>query len=186
MALRHALQAIATRQPQLLRSPAFQFSLLMAPDERVDALSDDKLLGKVFRLARRVAIYHNGGDLACKAGEVFGNKKSMGLWGLTVTSKLPGAPTLTTVDCSDVGNTVGDNNETHWGHQYYRCSPRVLEDVRQVLAGEPCIDGRLKSPVTPPNDKRAWKVTFDGSTGPGCYDRKRMGKAKRTEPELIS
>lgn len=56
-ALRHAIQAIKARYPDLVKNRVFAGALLMAADEDDDALSDASRLRPLLTLARRTAAY---------------------------------------------------------------------------------------------------------------------------------
>ena len=125
-----------------------------------DSLSKAKELNPLITLAKKVPVYKNGGDLALSLSNVINNYPRLGTWGPRDLRKLPA--TVTSVDCSDVGSTQGDNGETHYGHQYYRLSQWVIKDVIQVLAGisPDQIEGRL-SAIPDDEGGRAWWIPYD-------------------------
>lgn len=155
-ALRNAIQLIPVRERSKV---LFESTFLMAADENYDALSKDKELKPLIKLAKKVPVYKNGGDLALSLSNVINGQPRLGAWGPRDLSKLP--KTVTSVDCSDVGSTQGDNGESHYGHQYYRLSPWVIKDVLQVLAGisPDKIEGRLAA--IPDEGGRAWWIPYD-------------------------
>lgn len=162
-ALRAAVQAIRAADPALIANRVFESALLMAADEDLDSLSQQAKLGPLTQLARRVAVYHAGGDIALGVSDQL-NGRRLGLWGPQDMEQLP--QSVTSVDCSDVSSTQGDHGETHYSHQYYRLSPRVIGDVVQVLKGvDPDeITGRLADP-TGDVDGRAFWLPFDADAG---------------------
>lgn len=156
--LRNAVQLIPAKERS---KTLFESAFLMAADENYDSLSKAKELGPLIKLAKKVPVYKNGGDFALSLSNLINGYPRLGAWGPRDLSKLP--MTVTSVDCSDVASTQGDNGETHYGHQYYRLSPWVIKDVLQVLAGvsPDKIEGRL--PATPDEGGRAWWIPYDSS-----------------------
>jgi esterase/lipase superfamily enzyme len=171
--LQNAVQLIPVKE----RSKAFfESAFLMAADVNYYALSKPKELNPLIKLAKKVPVYKNGGDLALSLSNIINKYARLGAWGPRDLSKLP--MTVTSVDCSDVGSTQGDNGESHYGHQYYRLSPWVIKDVVQVLAGisPDQIDGRLAA--TPDEAGRAWWIPYD--SGSAFQSRKRSApRAKK-------
>lgn len=167
-ALRNAVQLIPAKERD---ERVFESAFLMAADENYDSLSKAKEFQPIITLAKKVAVYKNGGDLALSVSNVVNNYPRLGAWGPRDLRKLPA--TVTSVDCSDVGSTQGDNGETHYGHQYYRLSHWVIKDVIQVLAGiaPGQIEGRL---AAIPDDEggRAWWIPYD--SGSAFQSRKRI------------
>ena len=156
-ALRNAIQII----PPADRSRTiFEGALLMAADEDDDALSKTNELGPLITLAKKVAIYKNSGDYALAVSQEIHHYGRLGAWGPRNLETLP--KTVSSIDCSDVSSTQGDGGQSHFGHQYYRLSPWVINDVRQVLKGisPDQIEGRLRGPG---DDKggRAWWIPYD-------------------------
>jgi esterase/lipase superfamily enzyme len=171
-ALRNAIQLIPVKERSKI---LFESTFLMAADENYDALSKDKELKPLIKLAKKVPVYKNGGDLALSLSNVINGHPRLGAWGPRDLSKLP--KTVTSVDCSDVGSTQGDNGESHYGHQYYRLSPWVIKDVLQVLAGisPDKIEGRLAA--IPDEGGRAWWIPYDS----GAAFQTRKGSRKITQ-----
>ena len=167
-ALRNAVQLIP---PTERNKTLFESAFLMAADENDDSLSKATEFKPLIKLAKKVAVYKNGGDIALAASQVINQHSRLGLWGPRNLRTLPA--TVTSVDCSDVGSTQGDNGESHFGHQYYRLSHWVIKDVKQVLAGvrPDHIEGRL---AAIPDDEggHAWWIPHD--TGAAFLFRKRM------------
>ena len=89
----------------------------MAADEDLDDLSSPDKLQPLLTLARHVPIYHSGGDLALGISQTM-NGTRLGHPGPLNLDLLPNS--VTSIDCSEVGTTHGDNGESHYGHQYYR------------------------------------------------------------------
>ena len=162
-ALRAAVQAIRRADPDLIAHRVFEGALLMAADEDLDSLSQATKLGPLNQLARHIAVYHAGGDMALTVSEQL-NGPRLGLWGPQDMANL--ARSITSIDCSDVSATQGDHGETHFSHQYYRLSSRVIGDVVQVLHGTSPdeIIGRLADP-TGGADGRAFWLPFDANAG---------------------
>jgi esterase/lipase superfamily enzyme len=156
-ALRNAIQIIP---PADRARTMFEGAFLMAADEDDDALSKANELGPLITLAKKVTVYRNSGDYALAVSQEIHHYARLGAWGPRNLETLP--KTVTSIDCSDVGSTQGDHGETHFGHQYYRLSPWVITDVRQVLKGisPDQIEGRLRGPG---DDKggRAWWIPYD-------------------------
>jgi esterase/lipase superfamily enzyme len=172
--LRNAIQLIPAKERS---KTLFESAFLMAADEDYDALSKANELKPLITLAKKVPVYKNGGDIALSASNIINGYPRLGAWGPRDLSKLP--KTVTSVDCSDVGRTQGDNGETHYGHQYYRLSPWVIKDVLQVLAGISAdkIDGRL--PAIPDEGGRAWWIPYDSDAAFQARKRSIVGMKKR-------
>lgn len=173
--LRNAVQLIPVKERS---KTLFESAFLMAADENYDALSKDKELRPLIKLAKKVPVYKNGGDFALTLSNLINGYPRLGAWGPRDLSKLP--MTVTSIDCSDVASTQGDNGETHYGHQYYRLSPKVINDALQVLAGinPDKIDGRL--PAIPDEGGRAWWIPFDSGSAFQARKRSTTSTKKRT------
>ncbi len=158
-ALRNAIQLIPTKDRNKV---LFESAFLMAADENYDALSKATELKPLITLAKKVLVYKNGGDIALSASSIINGYPRLGSWGPRDLKKLP--KTVMSIDCSDVGATQGDNGASHFGHQYYRLSPWVINDVCQVLEGKSPdkIDGRL--PAIPDEDGHAWWIPYDSGS----------------------
>jgi esterase/lipase superfamily enzyme len=169
--LRNAIQLIPAKERS---KTLFESAFLMAADEDYEALSMANELKPLITLAKKVPVYKNGGDVALSASNVINHHARLGAWGPRDLAKLP--KTVTSVDCSDVGRTQGDNGESHYGHQYYRLSTWVIKDVLQVLAGisPDKIDGRL--PAIPDEGGHAWWIPYD--SGSAFQARKKTTKRR--------
>lgn len=159
-ALSNAIRIIHDRAPDTIRDDLFTGALLMAADEVDNALSKADTLAPLIRLAKRIACYYAGGDLALTLSQLINGNVRLGMVGPRDLENL--SAKITSIDCSDVATTHGDNNESHHRHQYYRLSARVLDDVRQVLAEVPPdrIEGRLPHIANPAGGK-GWWIPFD-------------------------
>ena len=166
-ALQNAVQLIPAKERS---KTLFESAFLVAADVNYDALSKAKEFQPVIKLAKQVPVYKNGGDLALSLSNIINKYPRLGAWGPRDLSKLP--MTVTSVDCSDVASTQGDNGETHYGHQYYRLSPWVIKDAVQVLAGisPDQIEGRLAA--IPDEGGRAWWIPYD--SGAAFQSRRRI------------
>jgi esterase/lipase superfamily enzyme len=167
--LRNAIQLIPAKERS---KTLFESAFLMAADENYDALSKASELKPLITLAKKVLVYKNGGDIALSASSLINGQPRLGSWGPRDLGKLP--KTVMSVDCSDVGSTQGDHGETHFGHQYYRLSHWVIDDVCQVLEGKSPdkIDGRL--PAIPDNaGGRAWWIPYDSGS---AFQRRKRSK----------
>ncbi|HEX2725324.1 MAG TPA: alpha/beta hydrolase [Beijerinckiaceae bacterium] len=165
-ALRHAVQQIRAEQPQLIEQRVFHTALLMAGDEDDDALADENRLRPLLKLAHRVAIYCCGSDIPLGISQGLGAIGArLGHRGPRAWDHLPDEG-VELVDCSDVATTHDDFGRTHFGHQYYRLSPRVVSDVVQVLAGRAPrqIGGRMPDPRGS-QDGRAFLLPFNAEAG---------------------
>jgi esterase/lipase superfamily enzyme len=159
-ALRNAIQLIPVEERD---ATLFEGAVLMAADEDDDGLSKSAELGPLIKLAKKVAVYKNRDDAALAVSQVINNYGRLGAWGPRDLGKLPN--TVTSIDCWGVASTQGDNGETHYGHQYYRLSPWVINDVVQVLAGTSPdrIRGRLRGPGDDLGG-RAWWIPYDSNS----------------------
>jgi esterase/lipase superfamily enzyme len=183
-ALQHAIQTIRSRDAKLIGTNLFESAALMAPDVNYDALSKQTQLAPLLKLVKRLAVYKNSGDLALAVSYIVNGRARLGAFGPDGLAEFP--RTVTSVDCSDVGRTQGDNGESHYGHQYYRLSPHVINDVRQVLRGTAPdeIEGRLAA-IDDPADGRGWWLPYDtGATGVVLEGlAKTMRRRKRLAPK---
>jgi esterase/lipase superfamily enzyme len=159
-ALSGAIQIIGQKHPKQIQKDLFDGAILMAADEAQDALAKAKLLAPLVKLARRVTSYYSGRDLVLALSQLYNGRTPLGLVrpkGLSSLDKK-----VTAVDCSDVGSTQDENGKTEHGHGYFRGSPWVLDDVRQVLANiaPGSIAGRMPDMVDPAGG-RAWWIPYD-------------------------
>jgi esterase/lipase superfamily enzyme len=163
-ALSGAVQIVAKEDPKQIQKDLFEGALLMAADEAQDALSKANSLAPLVKLARRVTSYYSGRDLVLALSQAYNGRVPLGLVkpkGLSSLDKK-----VTAIDCSDVASTQDENGKTEYGHGYFRGSPWVLNDVRQVLANiaPDKIAGRLKD-MTDPAGGRAWWIPYDTGAG---------------------
>jgi len=137
--LRHAVQEIRSHFPG--RPPrVFDQIFMMAADEDDDTFEHDYKLALLPRLAHRVSVYFNHGDVALHISDkTKGNPDRLGTDGPRLPQQVPAK--VTQVDCTPVVSGAIE-------HSYYLGSPRVVEDVLQVLAGIPSdlIAGRRYVP----------------------------------------
>jgi esterase/lipase superfamily enzyme len=159
-ALSGAIQIISQKHPAQIQKDLFEGVLLMAADEAQDALSDAGLLGPLAKLAKRVTSYYSGRDLVLTLSQIVNGRVPLGLTKPTRLASLDGK--VTAVDCSDVGSTQDENGKTEYGHGYFRGSPWVLNDVRQLLANiaPKDIKGRLKD-IVDDEGGHAWWLPYD-------------------------
>lgn len=153
-ALRWAFQAIRVELGG--RIPRFFDNIfLMAADEDDDALHSAEKLALLPNLARNVHVYFSPDDRALVVSDITkGNPDRLGSHGPAVRDGLRNNVVL--VDCRHVD--VSDDDISN--HQYYRLNEKVVDDVKQVLAGKHPdeIQGRSISP-----DRRSWRI----DVGPG-------------------
>jgi esterase/lipase superfamily enzyme len=159
-ALSHAIQIVRDREPDKIKTDLFTGALLMAADEVDNGLSKADTLAPLVKLSRRVACYYAGGDGALTMSQLVNGNVRLGMVGPRNLINL--SDKITSIDCSDVATTVDDKGGSHFRHQYYRLSPHVLRDVRQVLAEVPAdqIEGRLAH-ISNPADGKGWWIPFD-------------------------
>jgi esterase/lipase superfamily enzyme len=126
--LRHAVQEIRSRYPG--RPPrVFDQVFLMAADEDDDAFEHDYKLSLLPRLAHRVNVYFNHGDLALHTSDkTKGNPDRLGTDGPRLPQQVPAK--VTQVDCTPVVSGAVE-------HSYYIDCDRVVTDMLHALAGIP-------------------------------------------------
>jgi esterase/lipase superfamily enzyme len=141
-ALRHAVQALVELSREydrpLLR--IFDNAFLMCADLEDDALEEEAWLKPLYRLCRRVHVYHARNDSALSLSDIKpGHGARLGHDGPANTTSL--LDRTSAIDCTSVSWTPA---LSHARHQYYRLAPEVVRDVRAVLAGKAPdeIDGR--------------------------------------------
>jgi len=133
--LRHTVQEFVTQssgRPARLFDQVF----LMAADEDDDAFEHDHKLKPLTRLAKRVSVYFNNEDRGMAVSDkTKGNPDRLGDDGPRMPRSIPGKVTL--VDTTPVVEGFVE-------HSYFLDSPKVVEDMRQVLTGTPSdtITGR--------------------------------------------
>ena len=139
--LRHAVQEIRSYYPG--RPPRiFDQIFLMAADEDDDTFEHSYKLGLLPRLARRVNVYFNHGDIALQISDkTKGHPDRLGTDGPRLPQQVPAK--VSQVDCTPVVTGAVE-------HSYYIDSKRVLQDMLQVLAGVASdeIKGRNYVPET--------------------------------------
>lgn len=139
--LRHAVQEILVQSPGRPHR-VFDQILMMAADEDDDAFEHDYKLRPLPKLARRVNVYFNNGDLAMQVSDkTKGHPDRLGADGPRHPRQVPGK--VTQIDCSPVVKGIVE-------HNYFLESPRVIEDMTQVLAGLPsqAFERRKYNPET--------------------------------------
>ncbi len=127
--LRHALQElrrqVSNRVPRI-----FDQILMMAPDEDDDAFETEFKLLSLPRLAARVSVYFNRGDLALWASDSLkGNPTRLGSDGPLRPLALP--RNVYPIDCTTVVSRFADPSE----HGYYVSVERVVQDMTSALRG---------------------------------------------------
>ena len=139
--LRHAVQEISRQNPG--RPPrVFNQVFLMAADEDDDAFEYEHKLLPLPRLAQRLNAYCNNYDRAMLISDkTKGNPDRLGDDGPRLPRSIPGKVTL--IDCTPVVHGLVE-------HSYFIDSPRVVEDMLHVFAGEhpDKIAGREYAPDT--------------------------------------
>ncbi len=139
--LRHAVQEIRSYYPG--RPPRiFDQIFMMAADEDDDTFEHSYKLGVLPRLARRVNVYFNHGDVALQISDkTKGHPDRLGTDGPRLPQQVPAK--VTQVDCTPVVTGTVE-------HSYYIDSARVVKDMLEVLAGIPSdeIKGRDYVPET--------------------------------------
>ena len=134
-ALRHAVLGLRKIYEGQQLPKLFDNAFLMAADEDEDCFEDNNKLGLLPQLARRMHVYHSGGDLALEVSDKTKfNMDRLGTDGPRTFSGISNR--IVALDCTDVDYT----ELTHGNHQYYRMRPEVVADVRNVLSGRIPID----------------------------------------------
>ena len=137
--LRHAVQEIRSNYPG--RPPrVFDQIFMMAADEDDDTFEHDFKLALLPRLARRVNVYFNHGDIALQISDkTKGNPDRLGTDGPRLPQQVPAK--VSQIDCTPVVSGAVE-------HSYYLDSQRVVGDMIEALAGIPSdeINGRLYVP----------------------------------------
>ena len=129
--LRHTVQEYI-RQSSGRPVRLFDQVFLMAADEDDDAFEKDYKLKPLPRLAKRVNVYFNNNDAAMAVSDkTKGNPDRLGDDGPRVPRAIPGKVSLI-----DVTPAVDDPV----GHSYFLDSPRVVEDMVEVLSGKASKD----------------------------------------------
>ena len=131
-ALSHAVRTYATLDgAKLVR--VFESAIIAAGDTERDALERGDKMAKLARLAKSVHCYINPKDKPLEVGDEFdGPPDRLGSYGPTDPdlARSFGVP-LAVIDCSSVDVPMRDITR----HQYYRLSPRVIRDIRDVIRG---------------------------------------------------
>lgn len=124
--LRHAVQEIRGNYPG--RPPRiFDQVFMMAADEDDDTFEHDYKLALLPRLARRINVYFNQGDVALQISDkTKGNPDRLGTDGPRLPQQVPAK--VSQIDCTPV---VGGTVE----HSYYLDSKGVIADMLKVLPG---------------------------------------------------
>lgn len=130
-ALSAAIQYISVSAPELITKNYFEYAILAAADEDYDALEKPNKLKRLLTIATNIDIYTNEFDFAMFLSNIVNGYTPLGLFGPANFGALPKEVIL--IDCSDVGATY--ENSSDWGHQYFRNSVPVTNDIHQVLQG---------------------------------------------------
>lgn len=137
--LRHAVQEIRSHYPG--RPPRiFDQIFMMAADEDDDTFEHDWKLAVLPRLAKRVNVYFNRGDIPLQISDkTKGHPDRLGTDGPRLPQQVPAK--VTQIDCTPVVSGAVE-------HSYYNDTKEVVADMLQVLAGVPSdeIGGRLYVP----------------------------------------
>lgn len=129
--LRHALQKMKQIEGYAAAPRLFEQVVLAAADEDADALTLEHKLGNLSNLCSRLNVYFNNGDTALVVSDkVKGNPDRLGHDG---PSK-PWDITQKTV-LIDVSRVVTGGIDMQ--HAYIRKHPKVVQDLKHVLAGHP-------------------------------------------------
>ena len=137
-ALRWAVQGICGNAGTRLRRLLDQV-ILFAADEDDDAFEFSHKLLPLPDMARRVTVYHNPGDKALVTSDLTkGNPDRLGASGPHNSRALPDK--VSVVNCEPAVRLKDDPT----GHQYYRVSSKVREDVLSVLDGTDPQDIRTR------------------------------------------
>lgn len=144
-ALRHAVQEMVELAGEyhkpLIR--LFDNTFLMAADLEDAALEQEAWLKPLFRLSRRVHVYHARNDSALSLSDIKPNQGArLGHDGPANMSAI--LDRTTAIDCANVSWTPA---LTHVRHQYYRIAPEVVRDVRAVLSGKAADEIPGREPI---------------------------------------
>lgn len=140
-ALSHAVSAYGTRlRARLVR--VFDTAIIAAADTERDALERSDKMANLTRLSKSVHCYVNAKDKPLEVGDEFdGPPDRLGSYGpsdpdLATSFSVP----LAVIDCSSVDVPARDLTR----HQYYRLSPRVIQDIREVIDGREADEFSLR------------------------------------------
>lgn len=139
-ALRHAV--VTLMRPDFPRWPApiFDSVVLAAGDDDRNTLEDAGKLADIVRLGNRIDVYINPNDKPVRLGDDFdGEFDRLGAYGpidATVVQRF--SKPLSIIDCRHVDYFGQDASR----HQYYRISPVVVDDIRDVFAATPASEAR--------------------------------------------
>lgn len=146
--LRHAVQELRSRYPG--RPPrVFDQVFMMAADEDDDSFEHAHKLQLLPRMARRVNVYFNNGDVALHISDkTKGNPDRLGTDGPRLPQQVPAK--VTQVDCTAVVEGAVE-------HSYYLDSNRVVDDMLRALAGTPADEIAHRKYVADSNRYRLQK-----------------------------
>lgn len=136
--LRHGILAYVAAGGKML----FDEALLTASDEDHDAYADNKKLGLMARVARRVTIHVYDFDVILMVAQKLTRTDRLGAqWPVRLPA--PSGRDDAALRVGPVITELSDPNLT--GHQYYRNNAEVRRDTIAVLGGQPqaTIRGRL-------------------------------------------
>ncbi|MFH6781278.1 MULTISPECIES: alpha/beta hydrolase [Methylobacterium] len=124
------------REKNYLAKRYFEHIFLFAADEDYRALNDPSKLDPILDLVRKtVNIYASGDDFALLLAEIVNDTPELGRTGPYSFPIRDGSgrkrDNLYWLNCQPVADPVSQT----FGHQYFRLSAPVMNDVRQVLAG---------------------------------------------------
>jgi hypothetical protein len=153
--VKHMMEVV--RQDDHLRMFKFLTEiLLVAADEDYRALEEDKPMADIPLLGHRVHLYVHTADVALDISQWTKNfRKRLGEHGPRTMDGLPS--NISVVDASEVPNDGASTKYKLLNHWYHTDASKVVEDIRQMLAGKPSEDLLGKSRSYAPH-KRHYKI----------------------------
>ena len=150
--LRHAVQEIRACFPG--RPPRiFDQIFMMAADEDDDTFEHDYKLAVLPRLAKRVNIYFNHGDIALQfSDKTKGHPDRLGTDGPRLPQKVPAK--VSQIDCTPLVSGLVE-------HSYYIDSAVVNKDMLLVLAGIPSDEIKNRTYIPESNRYRLLKKSVN-------------------------
>jgi esterase/lipase superfamily enzyme len=111
----------------------FKEIILAAADVDWQVFEDPRAFNKLTEISERVTVYYNNKDIALFISETTKNSYNrLGKFGFRDYHKIPAH--IYSLDCTGIKDEQGLENKTiqHW---YYKESPKVVNDIIQVLKG---------------------------------------------------
>ena len=141
-ALRNGIATLSRPDFPVWWTPIFNSIIVAAGDDDQDTLENTLKMWNLGQLGNRIDVYVNQTDKPVRIGDnVAGGEDRIGAYGPLDPGIVDRYPKpLSVIDCKNVADSSRDGTL----HQYYRLSPEVIADIKEVFNGVEPEDSKTR------------------------------------------